>query len=154
MKLFSMATALLTTITPFLLILGICFMYTKGDETLIKYEVACREDFNLTSKFLISTQHNRAAAPYQVDKCEPSDKNRFCHASNAIWTAEPCKQHRVKSRLYRVTCMLTPPDVRDDDDVWFVKTFALRINLKVKGRMEEKKEIIITPLLTCDKPEN
>ena len=132
----------LNVITMILMVLQ-----ASSAEQLLRYDIECKGNYNLTARLLISLNRFDDRPLYNVSKCNPSEENEFCSAKNTIWSAQSCKEQRLLKKFHLVECSLTP---KQQKMRWFAKTFCLKIT--VGGKMQMTKKFIpITPLLRCQR---
>ena len=124
------------------------------NDKILKYTIECRHAGDiqqLTAKFWISTSEIKENVFYKVIICQPNRSNHHCRGQNTNWTSVACTERHRRQGYYRIKCPLRPWDEEDSQiaNIWFPKTFGLKVIVGRNAVKTNGKIIPITPLMRC-----
>ena len=130
--------------------MSLMFKISVADK-LLKYEIVCAGNYNLTGKFWIKLPNSQRKLFYMVHKCQPTAENQYCRTEDRFWNAQPCNNKHLGNSRYLIECPFTPSEEMTSrvDNVWFARTFGVRITIRKNLKSRQAVIIPITPLLKC-----
>ena len=116
---------------------------TKLESLTIK----CRQKYQLTAKYVVSTDSKLSEEMYHVATCRPSEENSYCHQDNAVWINQSCKLRKIDEGKYSIKCKVTNPF---DGPLKDFQTFGLRITVLSTSQSPKMVQLKpITPSMIC-----
>lgn len=135
------------------LIVCVIILQISCGNRILRFNILCDEDYNLSATFLVSTSDEFEETDYDVKTCQANVNNMYCSHTDSVWHLQPCVVHRLRHEKYQISCNITLSDqvgIGGDVDEWLYQTFGLKITIMENSLDRLVKVIPITPIIRCD----